>query len=139
MVKPSSQLKNMVEGWIKITGVNFIDTADVYVGGESEVITGRLLKGKRDGVVLASKVGSPSADGNPRTSGLHKWHILKGVEESLQRLQTDCLDILYLHRPDRDTSVEETLEACDQHYSECLSWVELRPSAPLGFASGMRR
>lgn len=94
-------------------GVNFVDTADVYVNGESERITGNILKGKRDQIVLASKVGSPSEDGNPRTSGLHKWHVLKGVEESLQRLQTDCLDILYLHRPDRDTPVEETLEACD--------------------------
>lgn len=95
-------------------GVNFVDTADVYVNGESEIITGKILKGKRDQVVLASKVGSPSEDENPRTSGLNKWHIIKGVEESLQRLQTDCLDILYLHRPDRNTPVEETLEACDQ-------------------------
>lgn len=94
-------------------GVNFVDTADVYVDGASETITGRLLKGKRDQVVLASKVGSPSSDGNPRTSGLHKWHVIHGVEQSLRRLQTDCLDILYLHRPDRDTPVEETLEACD--------------------------
>ena len=95
-------------------GVNFVDTADVYVNGESERITGKILKGKRDQLILASKVGSPSEDGNPRTSGLHKWHVLKGVEESLQRLQTDCLDILYLHRPDRDTPIDETLEACDQ-------------------------
>ena len=94
-------------------GVNFVDTADVYVNGQSEIITGNILKGKRDQIVLASKVGSPSEDENPRTSGLNKWHILKGVEESLQRLQTDCLDILYLHRPDRDTPVEEMLEACD--------------------------
>jgi 1-deoxyxylulose-5-phosphate synthase len=95
-------------------GVNFVDTADVYEFGVSETITGKILKGKRDQVVLASKVGSPSQDDDPRTSGLHKWHILKGVEESLTRLQADCLDILYLHRPDRDTPVEETLEACDQ-------------------------
>jgi len=95
-------------------GVNFIDTADVYVDGESERITGKITKGKRDQIVLASKVGSPSSDGNPRTSGLHKWHILNGVEQSLKRLQTDCLDLLYLHRPDRSTPVEETLEACDQ-------------------------
>ena len=95
-------------------GVNFVDTADVYVNGESEIITGKILKGKRDQVILASKVGSPSEDENPRTSGLNKWHILKGVEESLKRLQTDCLDILYLHRPDRDTPMDETLEACDQ-------------------------
>lgn len=95
-------------------GVNFVDTADVYVDGESERITGNILKGKRDQIVLASKVGSPTSDGNPRTSGLHKWHVLKGVEQSLKRLQTDCLDILYLHRPDRGTTIEETLEACDQ-------------------------
>lgn len=94
-------------------GVNFVDTADVYVNGESETITGNILQGKRDQVVLASKVGSPSEDENPRSSGLNKWHILKGVEESLKRLKTDCLDILYLHRPDRSTPVEEALEACD--------------------------
>ena len=95
-------------------GVNFVDTADVYVNGESETITGNILQGKRDQVVLASKVGSPSEDENPRTSGLNKWHILKGVEESLKRLKTDCLDILYLHRPDRSTPVEEALEAISQ-------------------------
>jgi 1-deoxyxylulose-5-phosphate synthase len=94
-------------------GVNFVDTADVYVNGESERIVGKLLKGRRANTVLASKVGSPSEDGNPRTSGLNKWHIIKGVEASLERLQTDCLDILYLHRPDRTAPVEETLEACD--------------------------
>ena len=94
-------------------GVNFVDTADVYVSGQSEIITGNILMGKREHVVLASKVGSPSSDENPRTSGLNKWHILKGVEESLKRLQTDYLDILYLHRPDRNTPVVEALEACD--------------------------
>lgn len=94
-------------------GINFVDTADVYVNGESERILGKLLKGKRESIVLASKVGSPSEDGNPRTSGLNKWHIIKGVEESLQRLQTDCLDILYLHRPDRSAPIDETLDACD--------------------------
>lgn len=95
------------------TGVNFVDTADVYEFGVSETITGKLLKGKRDRVMLASKVGSPGEHEDARTSGLHKWHILKGVEESLQRLRTDYLDMLYLHRPDRNTPVEETLEACD--------------------------
>ena len=95
-------------------GVNFIDTADVYVNGASETITGNILKGIREQIILASKVGSPSEDEDPRTSGLHKWHIIKGVEESLTRLQTDCLDILYLHRPDRNTPIDETLDACDQ-------------------------
>lgn len=94
-------------------GVNFVDTADVYVNGESERIVGKLLKGKRSNTVLASKVGSPSEDGNQRTGGLNKWHIIKGVEASLERLQTDCLDILYLHRPDRTAPIDETLDACD--------------------------
>lgn len=95
-------------------GVNFIDTADAYSKGISEEITGKALKGKRDRVVLASKVFNFVGEDPRRDAGLHRWHILRGVEASLQRLQTDCLDILYLHQPDRKTPIEETLEACDR-------------------------
>jgi aryl-alcohol dehydrogenase-like predicted oxidoreductase len=94
-------------------GVNFIDTADIYSKGVSEEITGKALKGKRDRVVLASKVFNFVGEDRHRDSGLHRWHIMRGVEASLRRLQTDCLDILYLHQPDRSTPIEETLEACD--------------------------
>ena len=94
-------------------GVNFIDTADVYVGGVSEEIVGRVLQGRRDRVVLASKVANKSGPDPIRDVGLNRWHVLRGVEESLRRLQTDCLDILYMHRPDPATPIEETLAAFD--------------------------
>jgi len=95
-------------------GVNFVDTADVYAEGRSEEILGRALQGVRDGIVLASKVANPSGQYKLRDSGLHRWHIIKGVEDILGRLQTDRLDILYMHRPDRATPMEETLSAMDR-------------------------
>jgi len=93
-------------------GVNFFDTANVYNDGLSEEITGRCLKGRRDKVVLASKVRG--AMGDPvRYEGLSKQAIRTSVEESLRRLQTDYLDLLYLHMPDYRVPVEETLETMD--------------------------
>lgn len=94
-------------------GVNWIDTADAYSGGRSEEIVGKALKGRRDEVVLASKVANPVGKNRLRDAGLHRWHVLKGVEESLRRLGTDRLDILYMHRPDHVTPIEETLAAFD--------------------------
>jgi aryl-alcohol dehydrogenase-like predicted oxidoreductase len=94
-------------------GVNFIDEADVYVKGTSEEIVGKALKGKRDRVVLASKVCNFVGEDERKDAGLHRWHIIRGVEASLKRLQTDCLDICYLHRPDWTTPIEETLAAMD--------------------------
>jgi aryl-alcohol dehydrogenase (NADP+) len=93
-------------------GINFIDTADTYVKGVSEQIVGKALRGRRDRVVLASKVFNSMGD-TPKEGGLHRWHIIRGVEASLQRLQTDCLDICYMHRPDRNTPIEESLAAFD--------------------------
>ena len=92
-------------------GINFIDTADVYVGGVSEEIVGRALKGKRDKVVLASKVRGLQGEDKYKDAGLHRWHIIHGVEASLKRLGVDCLDICYMHRPDRKTPIEESLAA----------------------------
>jgi aryl-alcohol dehydrogenase-like predicted oxidoreductase len=98
-------------------GVNCIDTANVYSawvpgnkGGESETIIGKWLarSGKRDRVVLASKVGFPMGDGG---KGLKKSYILRAVEESLKRLQTDYLDLYWSHTDDEETPLEETLEA----------------------------
>jgi len=93
-------------------GVNFVDTADIYTGGQSEILTGKGLKGKRDGVVLASKVGGPSEEG-PNGRGLSRKHILSAVENSLKRLDTDYLDIYYMHFPHPETPLEESLEAMD--------------------------
>jgi aryl-alcohol dehydrogenase-like predicted oxidoreductase len=94
-------------------GVNFIDTADVYVRGVSEEIVGKALKGKRDRVVLASKVCNFVGQDRIKDAGLHRWHVIRGVEASLKRLGTDCLDICYLHRPDYNTPIEETMAAFD--------------------------
>jgi aryl-alcohol dehydrogenase-like predicted oxidoreductase len=94
-------------------GVNFIDEADVYVRGRSEEIVGKALKGKREKVVLASKVRNLAGEDRIKDQGLHRWHVIRGVEACLKRLQTDCLDICYLHKPDYDTPIEETLSAFD--------------------------
>lgn len=93
-------------------GINFVDTADLYYQGESEIVTGKALKGRRDQVVLATKVFNPmSADPNDR--GLSRRHILDALDNSLRRLQTDYVDIYYLHQPDYLTPMEETLETMD--------------------------
>jgi len=94
-------------------GVNFIDTADIYTNGVSEIITGKALKGRREGLVLASKVCNQVGQYKLKDTGLSRWHVIKGVEASLKRLDTDCLDIYYLHKPDYNTPLEETLAAFD--------------------------
>ena len=88
-------------------GVNFIDTADTYAGGASEKITGVLLKGNRDDFVLATKVANPNGPG-PNHRGLSRKWILHEVEESLKRMGTDYVDLLYLHKEDHGTPLEET-------------------------------
>jgi aryl-alcohol dehydrogenase-like predicted oxidoreductase len=99
-------------------GINFIDTADVYSQGESEVIVGKALAGgRRDDVVLATKfhgpmdvtMGQPGGDPNKRGNS-RRW-IVKEVENSLRRLQTDWIDLYQVHRPEPGTDVEETLAA----------------------------
>ncbi|MBE1583728.1 aldo/keto reductase [Nonomuraea angiospora] len=90
-------------------GVNFIDTADMYSAGESEVIVGKALRGRRDDVVLATKVHFPMGEGPNRGGNSRRW-ILKEVEESLKRLQTDWIDLYQVHRPDHTTDIEETLD-----------------------------
>jgi aryl-alcohol dehydrogenase-like predicted oxidoreductase len=94
-------------------GINFFDTANVYSAGAAETMLGNALKGRRDQVVLASKVRMKMGDA-PDASGLSRAAILKAIDESLARLQTDYLDIYYLHAPDWDVPVEETLEAMDR-------------------------
>jgi aryl-alcohol dehydrogenase-like predicted oxidoreductase len=91
-------------------GINFIDTADVYSQGESETIVGKALKGRRDDVVLASKVHYPMGDDPNRRGNSRRW-IVAAVEDSLRRLQTDHLDLYQVHRPDPTVDVEETLSA----------------------------
>jgi aryl-alcohol dehydrogenase-like predicted oxidoreductase len=91
-------------------GVNFVDTADVYSAGESEEIVGKALAGRRDDVVLATKVGFPMGD-DPNRRGASRRRIINGVEDSLRRLGTDWIDLYQLHRPDPSTDIEETLGA----------------------------
>lgn len=91
-------------------GVNFVDTADAYSHGESEEIVGRALKGRRDDVVLATKVHLPMSDDPNHRGNSRRW-IIAEVEHSLRRLQTDHLDLYQVHRPDPTVDVEETLSA----------------------------
>lgn len=91
-------------------GINFIDTANGYSEGESEVIVGKALKGKREGTVLATKVWAPVGPG-PNQRGLSRKAIQEQVENSLRRLDTDVIDLYQIHRPDPTTPVEETLSA----------------------------
>jgi aryl-alcohol dehydrogenase-like predicted oxidoreductase len=92
-------------------GINFIDTADVYSAGESEVIVGKALAGgRRDDIVLATKVGFPMGD-DPGTRGASRRRIIRGVEDSLRRLDTDWIDLYQIHRPDPHTDIDETLGA----------------------------
>ena len=79
-------------------GVNFIDTADVYVQGRSEEIVGKAIKGMREDIVLATKVRHSMGPG-PNDEGLSRKHIMHAVDESLRRLDTDYIDIYYVHRP----------------------------------------
>lgn len=95
-------------------GINFIDTADIYNQGVTETIVGKALEGRRNDVVLVSKVRWLVGPNPRRDQGLARWHIIRGVEASLKRLRTDCLDILFLHSPDYNTPLEESLAACDQ-------------------------
>jgi aryl-alcohol dehydrogenase-like predicted oxidoreductase len=110
---------NILDAFVA-AGFNLIDTADTYSrwvpgnkGGESETIIGKWLKrsGNRKNVVIATKVGSEMG---PNSKGLTKPYILRAVEESLQRLQTDTIDLYQSHKDDPDTPLDETLEAYSQ-------------------------
>src|SRR5215211_7507181 len=92
-------------------GINFIDTADVYSRGESETIVGKALAGgRRDDVVLATKVHGAMGDDPNQRGNSRRW-IVREVEASLTRLNTDWIDLYQIHRPEPDTDIEETLRA----------------------------
>ena len=93
-------------------GVNLIDTADVYSQGTAEEMVGEAIKGRRDELLLSTKVRMPMGDG-PNDAGLSRHHILSGAEASLRRLGTDHIDIYHVHEWDGQTPVEETLSALD--------------------------
>jgi aryl-alcohol dehydrogenase-like predicted oxidoreductase len=91
-------------------GINFVDTADMYSAGESERLVGKALRGRRDEVVLATKVHFPMGTGPNRSGNSRRW-IVTAVEDSLRRLQTEWIDLYQIHRPDHSTDIEETLGA----------------------------
>lgn len=101
-----------IVGYAYEHGVTYFDTADIYVNGQSEEILGNSIKGIRNHIILASKVGLPTGKG-PNEKGLSRKRIVESVEKSLKRLQTDYLDIYFLHVPDSGTPLEETLDAAN--------------------------
>ncbi len=91
-------------------GINFFDTANMYNKGAAETVLGKALKGRRDRVILASKARNKMGEG-PDNVGLSRAAIHKAIDASLERLQTDYVDVYYLHWPDYEVPIEETLEA----------------------------
>ncbi len=107
------EAKQMVDMFIE-RGGNFIDTADFYGQlGQSEVLLGELVKGRRDPLVISTKYSLTTQPGNPNASGNHRKNMVKSVEDSLKRMQTDYIDLLYLHMWDFRTPVDEILRAFD--------------------------
>jgi aryl-alcohol dehydrogenase-like predicted oxidoreductase len=101
----------MLDAYLEAGG-NFVDTADVYAGGHSEEVLGRLLKGRRDQVVLATKGHFATGDG-PNDRGSGRLHLTRAIDASLRRLQTDRIDLYQVHAWDAYTPIEETLAALD--------------------------
>ena len=96
-------------------GINFLDTANVYSRGNSETVTGQALQrnGKREHIVLATKVHGKMDDDDPNMLGNSRRHIIQQCEASLKRLQTDWIDLYQIHRPQPDIPIDETLRAMD--------------------------
>ena len=106
------QRSGLVINYALELGINFIDTADMYDRGRSEEYIGRTLKGRRTEVLIATKFATPMAEGiNDR--GGSRWYVMRAVEASLKRLNTDYIDLYQMHRPDPTTPIEETLRALD--------------------------
>src|SRR5688500_16239344 len=123
-------------------GVNLIDTADVYNEGRSEEITGRLIKGERDQIVLATKAYFPMGK-SANDRGSSRYHLVRAVEASLRRLGTDRIDLFYLHRFDDVTDLGETLRALDDLvragkilYPACSNFAAWQVAHALGLARG---
>jgi aryl-alcohol dehydrogenase-like predicted oxidoreductase len=108
---PKDEVNNIIDAALDL-GINFIDTANYYTKGRSEETLGYALKGRWDRVVLGTKFYFPMGDG-PNDRGASRYHIANAVEASLRRLQSDHIDVYYVHRWDKDTPIEETLRALD--------------------------
>ncbi|AGF71320.1 aldo/keto reductase [Corynebacterium halotolerans] len=94
-------------------GVNFIDTANIYTGGDAERVLGEVLGRTRDEIILTSKARSPVGEG-PNDSGASRYHLTRAVEDSLSRLRTDHLDLLYIHQWDGQTPITETIATANE-------------------------
>jgi aryl-alcohol dehydrogenase-like predicted oxidoreductase len=105
------ETKELIDQALEL-GINLIDTADIYQDGRSESFIGQAVEGRRDELVLATKVGIKSGDG-PNDSGASRQHIMDSVDKSLQRLRTDYIDLYQIHWWDPDTPVAETMRALD--------------------------
>ena len=128
-------------------GVNFIDTANSYGGGESERLLGKALGGRRDQVVVATKFFNPMG-GGVNDSGMSRVHIMRAVDDSLRRLGTDWVDLYYIHHVDVETELEEMLHAVDTlvrqgkvRYPACSNYEAWRLSEALWLSdhSGLAR
>lgn len=108
---PEDEALNIIDSYLGAGG-NHIDTADVYAAGRSEEIVGKALKNRRQKALVATKVRFRTSDGI-NAEGLSRMHVTEGVHSSLRRLQTDYLDLLYLHGFDPLTPMEETLRALE--------------------------
>ncbi len=122
-------------------GINFFDTANVYAGGRSEEILGKLIADCRDEIVLTSKVGVQAGD-DVNAGGLSRRHLMLAVEDSLRRLGTDRLDLYFLHKFDPDTPIEETLRALDDLvrqgkilYPAVSNWAAWQIATALGISA----
>jgi aryl-alcohol dehydrogenase-like predicted oxidoreductase len=133
------EAKQMVDMFVD-RGGNFIDTADFYGGhGGSETLLGELVKDKRHRMVISTKYSLTTEPGNPNASGNHRKNMVRSVEESLERMQTDYIDLLYLHMWDFRTPVDEVLRAFDDlvragkvlyiGLSDCPAWQASRMQA----------
>ena len=121
-------------------GINFFDCADAYSRGKAETILGKLMRGERDELIITSKCFNPMAD-DVNARGGNRRHILRAVESSLQRLGTDRLDVLFMHRWDEKVPLEETLRALEKLVSDgkvlylgASNWAAWQISKALGIS-----
>jgi aryl-alcohol dehydrogenase-like predicted oxidoreductase len=122
-------------------GINFFDTANSYGGGQSEVMLGKALQGRRHQAVVATKFTNPMGPG-PNDSGMSRVHIMQAVDESLRRLETDYIDLYYVHHVDVQTPMEEMLRALDDlvrqgkvRYTACSNYQAWRLATALGISA----
>jgi aryl-alcohol dehydrogenase-like predicted oxidoreductase len=126
---PQNEVNNVIDAALDL-GINLIDTANVYTKQQSEIVLGNALKGRWDKVVLATKAFFPVGEG-PNDRGTSRYHLLNAVDASLTRLQSDHIDLFYVHRWDETTPIQETLRTLD----DLVRWGKVRYLGASEFAS----